>query len=270
MIHHVDAHQHTRRRQPSRQLHVLGTRRGIAGGMIVEHDDRGRAAERRLAKHLARLHARRVQRPDAPAPPSASRGASCRAARTPNCSTGRPPNRGIRYAAASWGSSKLHPRARRVRQRPAPEFERRDDLRRPRAADAGDARRDRRSEHRVSPCSPPCAASSSLATRQRARPPRAAAEDERDQLVVAERRRAVARQLLARPIVGRQVFHLYYSRPACSGSRESRVSRRGFTVSRSIVEGHVSFALYGFVDSTAASTGMRSRTPCARFRLLRG
>ena len=45
--------------------------------------------------------------------------------------------------------------------------------------------------------------------RRRARRPlrAAAAEHERHQLVVAERRRAVTQQLLARTIVGRQVFH---------------------------------------------------------------
>ena len=37
---------------------------------------------------------------------------------------------------------------------------------------------------------------------QRAAATRAVADDQRDQLVVAERRRAVMQQLLARPIVG--------------------------------------------------------------------
>ena len=43
---------------------------------------------------------------------------------------------------------------------------------------------------------------------QRVAATRAVAEHQRDQLVVAERRRAMMPQLLARPIVGQQVFHL--------------------------------------------------------------
>src|SRR5205085_9218872 len=42
---------------------------------------------------------------------------------------------------------------------------------------------------------------------------RSVADDQRDELVVAERGGAVAAQLLARPIVGRQVLHLTLSGP---------------------------------------------------------
>ena len=43
--------------------------------------------------------------------------------------------------------------------------------------------------------------------RERAGVGASAAEDERDEFVVAERGSAMTQQLLARPIVGRQVFH---------------------------------------------------------------
>ena len=43
---------------------------------------------------------------------------------------------------------------------------------------------------------------------QRVPAPRPMAEHDRDELVVAERRDSVTQQLLSRPIVRRQVFHL--------------------------------------------------------------
>ncbi len=102
----------------------------------------------------------------------------------------------------------LDARARRVRQRPPSELERRHDLRRLRArpmpATCGEivrrsiapGRAGRRARF-----------SSSLATSSASLPRTSAAEHQRDELVVAERRRAVAQQLFARTIVGRQVFH---------------------------------------------------------------
>ena len=73
--------------QPPRQLHIVGARRGIAGGMIVKHHDRRRAAERRLAKHLARLDAPTCSACRAPAPPSGSPDACVSSSTMPNCST---------------------------------------------------------------------------------------------------------------------------------------------------------------------------------------
>ena len=81
VIHQIDSHQHARRCQPPCQLHIVWARAGIAGRMIVEGDDRGRRAECRFAKYIARLHHRRVQRADGQRPWSSARGISCRAGR---------------------------------------------------------------------------------------------------------------------------------------------------------------------------------------------
>ena len=65
VVHHLDAHQ---RRPPPRSRRVSSTSSGlgvgIARGMVVKHDDGRRAAERRFAKHFARLTTVRVQRAD--------------------------------------------------------------------------------------------------------------------------------------------------------------------------------------------------------------
>ena len=165
MIDHVDPHQHPRRRQPPRQLHIVRAR-----AWDRRRDDCGtpRSPPRRRAppRETRRAAARSVLF-SVPTASTAVRSTRClrveqhdaelldrRATRT----------RGSRYAAASRGVAKLQPRARRVRQRPPAQLERGDDLRRPRAADAGDPREIVAACERASPCSPPRAASSSLAT----------------------------------------------------------------------------------------------------------
>ena len=219
VIHDVDPDQRAGRRQPPRQLHIVGTRRGIARRVIVKHHDRRRAANRRLPEHVARLRRPRCSACRSRAPPCASRGAWCRAGR---CRTA--PRRASRTAAAD---TPPHRAGLRICSRALgacasvrrPSSTRRDDLRRRARPMPAIARRDRRPSQRARPCSPPCAASKALATLERVAAARAVAEHERDQLVVAERRRAMVQQLLARPIVGQQVFHLISSqRSAFSGA----------------------------------------------------
>ena len=113
----LDAHQHAGRHQPARQLDVVRARLRIARGMIVEHHDRRRAADHRLAEYFARLDDAGVERADREHRACAARGAWCRAARTPNCSTRRVPNCGSRYSATTRGLR--HLRARRRRPGPA-------------------------------------------------------------------------------------------------------------------------------------------------------
>ena len=129
----------------------------------------------------------------------------------PNCSTPRDPNRGSRYAGRVARPANLQPRARRVRQRPAAEFERRDDLRRPRAADAGDPGEvvGRAARQAVQAA---VRRQQRVGDAQRVAAPRAAAEHQRDQLVVAERRRPVARaasRAADRPATGLSSYQLF-------------------------------------------------------------
>ena len=97
-----------------------------------------------------------------------------------------------------------------MRQRPAAQFDGGEHLRRLRAPDAGDARQivAGRSHQPVQ-----AAARRQQLVRdgQRVGAAAAAAQHHGDELVVAERRHAVARELLARTIVGRDVFHVNHS-----------------------------------------------------------
>ena len=190
VIHHVDPHQHPRRGQPPRQLHIVRAWGGIAGGMIVKHHDRRRAAD---APPLETPRAARtigaVQRCRPPAPPSASPDASCRAAR---CRTVRPratPNarhqvRRRLAAACASGTARSGACAsvRRpsssaaticaARARPMPAI--RDEI------VSGAARQ---------AVQPAVGGQQGVGDAQRVAAPRAAAEHQRDELVVAERRR---------------------------------------------------------------------------------
>ena len=107
----------------------------------------------------------------------------------PNCSTGLAPNSGSRCSGHVAGRQQLHAVRRLAQQRPAAEFDGRQDLRRP-----GRARR--RARAAVRPGLPPArragrrsvpAAGSPAPARCAAR---ARAQHERQQLVVAQRRRA--------------------------------------------------------------------------------
>ena len=93
------------------------------------------------------------------------------------------------------------------RERPSTELEGRHQLRRLRAADAGDTRQivARRARQTVQTA---VRGEYSVCDGERAATPAAAAEHERDELVVAKRRGAVTQQLLARPIGRRQFLHL--------------------------------------------------------------
>ena len=207
VIHHVDAHQRPGGHEPPRQRHVVGAR-----SRDRPRGDCGTARSRPRRRCAASRNTSRGSTPELFSVPTAStaarmtrcfvhRAARRRTARRPRAETRHQVRRRVLAASAN-----PHPRARRVRQRPAAQLDRRHQLRRPGAARCRRPVTARRSVARASPWRPPCAASSSLATAQRVAAPGAAAEDERDQLVVAERRRAVPQELLARPIVGRQIF----------------------------------------------------------------
>src|SRR6185436_1603723 len=103
--------------------------------------------------------------------------------------------------------AKLQPLARRAAEAAATQLERGQNLRRPRLADAGHAHQlvDR------APAQPAEAAERGqhgVADAERAAAPRSAADDHREQFVVAERRRPAIPQLLSRPVARQQVLHL--------------------------------------------------------------
>src|SRR5439155_9899060 len=102
-----------------------------------------------------------------------------------------------------------HARLRPARERPAPELERREQLRRFRTADAGDSREivAGRSRETVEAA---LRRQQTVRDRQCAATPPAAAQHERDELVVAESGRTMTQQLFARPIRRRQFLHLLY------------------------------------------------------------
>src|SRR5439155_10331077 len=104
-------------------------------------------------------------------------------------------------------SENLDPLAWRMRQRPAAQFERRHDLRRARESDAHDSNEIVGGAPRQ-PVQPAVRREQCVRDAQRVAAPGAVAYYQRDELVVAERRRAMMPQLLARPVAGQQVFHL--------------------------------------------------------------
>ena len=130
------------------------------------------------------------------------------------------------------------------------------------AADAGDPRADRRTSTAPGRAGRRARASSSLATVERVRAAAAAAEDERDQFVVAERRGAVPQQLLARPIVRRQVFHRTTRRTVDTG----RDDADGCCVHRAVVVAACRSCARVVASIAGARAAIRPTRKCSRRR----
>ncbi len=199
------------RDQPVRQHDVFRARLRIAGGMVVEHDDRRGAAGRGLPEDLAGMHDARVERADRhhgrphhamlrveqhDAELFDRRGCRRAAAAVPRRSRGvvictrcRPARVSVRRPSSTAASTCA------ARAAPMPEM---------RVSSSGCAR--------ASPSTPPTLASTLFARSSALALRLPVAEDDRHQLVVAERRGAEALQLLARPIVRRDRLHRTPSR----------------------------------------------------------
>ena len=155
----------------------------------------------------------------------------------------------------------LHPLATGPRQRPPSQLDGRQHLRRPRRADsrhAASARRAGRAPGRRCRRLVPAPRSPG-----RARSPRPAVpEHDRDQLVVAQRRRAEPLQLLARPIVRRNALHRTPSSTDClppgRRMRAARTTRRAERRSPSVTE------------SIGECAGDFTANRCGRLQELRG
>lgn len=171
----------------------------------MKDHDRGRAANRRFPKHVTRLHDRAVQRPDRQhrRPHDPVLGVE---QDDPELLHSARPEPGHQVRRRIFRPANLQPRARRERQRAPAQLERRHNLRGPGAADSGNpdevvGRAPRQ------PVQPAVRGQQGVRDAQRIAATGSVAEDQRDQLVVAERRRPMVLELLARPIVGQQVFH---------------------------------------------------------------
>ena len=64
VVEHLDAHERAGRGQPPREREVLGRGLGVARGVVVEEDERGRARDDRLLEDLARVDEARGQAAD--------------------------------------------------------------------------------------------------------------------------------------------------------------------------------------------------------------
>ena len=207
MVHHVDAHERAGRRQPAGQLPVLGARGRIARGVRVKDHDRRRRAEDRLAKDVTRLDDRRVQRADRHDRRSEDAVLGVEQHDPELFDRPRPEGR-QQVGRRLPRRAQLHTRTRRMPQRPSAQLQRGDQLRGFRRPDARHLRQIVRGRSHE-PVQPPSRPQHVVGDTQGPNPRAAAAEHERDELVVPERRGAVMPQLLARPIVGGEVFHCY-------------------------------------------------------------
>ena len=194
--------------------------------MVVEDDNRCGAASRRFAKHLTRLDDQRVRH---------TRNDDRRAEHTELRIEQRDPQ--------SLDVARSEPRqqifcralrivdpnalARRRCERAPSKFERRHDLRRVRAADARDARQLVGARARQ-PVQSTVRREELVGERQRPRSPRSVADDEGNELVVAERHRTKTPQLLARTIIGRKVLHLTRYQLSAVSYQLSAVERPAF------------------------------------------
>jgi len=171
----------------------------------MEHHDGGCRTEYGFPVHIARLNNRGVER-------------SGRHNRRPDHAVlrieqhdtellGRArPERRQQVGRGVARHSELHACARCVRERPSPKLESREHLRRLGRTNARNPRQLARGRSHE-PVEPALRPQQFVGDAKRARARPATAEHERHQLVVAERRRAVAQQFLARAIVGRELSH---------------------------------------------------------------
>ena len=168
--------------------------------------------------------------------PCAAPDAWCRAARrrTARPAARRTPASGTPPRRAASRSCSRAPGARVSVRRPSSTAA--SELRRLRPAHAGD-RREVVRRRSLQPVQAAARGEQRVGDAERVRVPAAAAEHQRDQLVVAERGGAVPQQLLTRPVVGRQIFHLLYPKGTnVPGDRAGRAATRR---SRAVYSAHV-------------------------------
>ena len=103
-------------------------------------------------------------------------------------------------------TGELHARRGTAKQGPAAQFDSRQDLRRPGHADPVHAAQIVRAESRKA-VQPAACFENGVGQHQRVRPADAAPQDDGQQLVVPQARRAQPKQLLTRPIVQRKFLH---------------------------------------------------------------
>ena len=203
--------------------------------MIVEHDDRRRAAERRFAKHVARLDDRAVQRPDrdnrrphhAVLRVEQHDAELLDAAAIRTAASGTPPRRaapriwtralGARVSVRRPSSSAATICAALAAPMPAIRAK----IVARASAPGRAARRARRAASLATPSAP---------LRRKPLPSTSATSS-----LSPSARRAVAQQLLARPIVRRQVFHRTTGRFSAGKRREPRRILSGHVVGASSV-----------------------------------
>ena len=180
----------------------------------MEDDDGGGAAERRFTKDVARLDDRRVQRADRQQRRSQHAMLPVEQHHAEMLDGPRPERR-HQVGGGLGRRVQRHARLRRAGQRPAPQLHGGQHLRRLRATDSRNAREIIAGRSRE-PMQPAALRQQPVGDRQRAGVAAPAAEHQRDELVVAERRCTVTQQLLARPIVERHFSHLLYLTTALS------------------------------------------------------
>jgi hypothetical protein len=205
VVDEIDPHQDAGRYQPARQHVIVVARCRIARWMIVESDHAARLAENRLAEDVPRMHHRRVER--SRGDHDGAKHAAFRVEQHETEVFDRPRSeRGQEIHRGLMRTAEPYPRARRVRERAASQLERGQQLRRFGVANPAHSRQV--ADGRPSDTMHAAARREQLVgdVEGTGTTP-AAAEDERDELVVSERRHAARQQLLARPIVGRQRSH---------------------------------------------------------------
>ncbi len=211
MIHDVDPHQRAGRHQPRRQRDVVFAWRRVAGRMVVEQHDRGRAADDSLAVDGAGIRVACIEGPDRHQP-----GADDAMARVEqqHAEALHLPRAELRHQVRGGVArmDDLRPELGAADERSAPQLDRRHHLRPFRRTQSDDA-----PEVLPPHAGQPMHAAGGLEERvcdvERAPPARPMTDHNRDQLVVAERGRSDTVEFFARPIVRRKRFHRIIETP---------------------------------------------------------
>ena len=212
MIDHVDAQHASSRNQAPGQVEILAARRRIAGRVIVKQNERRRAGNRRLAKHVAWMRQAGIDRPHRNQLRADETMAGVEHHHAEALDRVRAELRQQKPGRVTR-RQKSRPRARREQQRPPAKLHRSQDARRERTADAGHLREVLGGETRQS-VRPSRSGQQPVGNRERAGAGRPVANHDRQELVVSERNHAGAFELLARSIPNRQILHpLILSKP---------------------------------------------------------
>jgi hypothetical protein len=209
MVDDVDADHIARPHHPRRERDVIAAGRGIARRVIVEQDDRRGAAGHRLTKHVPRFHGGRLPASDAEQHRPNHPIADVEQNQAEMLDAARAEARGQVGRSIARGQELL-PGSVGPKERTAAQLDRGKELNRADGPDSPNALQVIE-HHPGQTVKPPERSQHGVGEIERALSPRPLAEDDRRELVVAERIGAQSPQLLPRTILGRETLHHGYT-----------------------------------------------------------